>query len=172
MSEERLRNLAAAGLVIGALLGIAGTFAPTNELRALAWGADGTLLIVGCALLVVHHIRKGNEQLAAGFLVFLAGEVLIVAGSAMDLTSSTSLLGAGAALWAAGLALVSASPLMPGLVRLTGLIAAILFAVTAAHIFNGAGLNALSQPLPYFGYPFLAATLFGWAWVHVRRLNP
>src|SRR5687768_16527141 len=137
MSEERLRNVAAAGLVLGALLGVAGTFAPSDEVRALAWGADGTALILGCALLVVHHARKGNEQLAAGFLVFLAGETLIVAGSGMDLTTSAPLLAAGAALWAAGLALVSGSALMPGLVRLTGLIAAILFAVTAAQIFNG-----------------------------------
>lgn len=168
MSEDRLRNVAAAGLVVGALLGAAGTFAPTDEIRAVAWGLDGTLLIVGCALLVVHHVRKGNEQLAAGFLVFLAGQVLIVAGSAMDLMTSAPLLGAGAALWAAGLALVSASAAMPGLVRLTGLIAAILFAVTAGHIFTGADLNALSQPLPFFAYPFLVATLFGWAWVHAR----
>jgi hypothetical protein len=168
MNDERLRNVAAAALVIGALLGVAGTFAPSDELRALAWGADGTALILGCALLVAHHARKGDEQLAAGYLVFLAGETLIVAGSGMDLTASAPLLAAGAALWAAGLALVSGSALMPGLVRLTGLIAAILFAATAAQIFNGADLNALSQPLPFFGYPFLAATLFGWAWVHSR----
>jgi len=168
MSEERLRVVAAAGLVVGALLGIAGTFAPSDQLRALAWGADGTSLIIGSAMLVVHHVRRGNELLAAGFLVFLAGETLIVAGSGMDLIASAPLLAAGAGLWAAGLALVSASPVMPGLVRLTGLIAAILFAVTAVQIFNGMGLTALSQPLPFFGYPFLAATLVGWAWVHVR----
>jgi hypothetical protein len=168
MSEERLRVVAAAGLVVGALLGIAGTFASSDQLRALAWGVDGIALIIGSALLVVHHARRGNELLAAGFLVFLAGETLIAAGSGMDLTASAPLLAAGAGLWAGGLALVSLSPIMPGLVRLTGMIAAILFAVTAAQIFNGMGLTALSQPLPFFGYPFLAATLVGWAWVHVR----
>ena len=64
--------------------------------------------------------------------------------------------------------LISASPVMPRLFRLTGAIAAILFAVTAARIFGGADLTPLSQPLPFYGYPFLAATLFGWAWVHGR----
>lgn len=44
----------------------------------------------------------------------------------------------------------------------------ILLAITAARIFGGAGLTPLSQPLPFYGYPFLAATLFGWAWVHAR----
>jgi hypothetical protein len=168
MSDERLRTVAAAGLVIGALLGVAGSFAPSAGLRGLAWGVDGTALVVACALLAVHHLRRGDEQLAAGFLVFLAGETLIVSGSAMELAASAPTFAAGAALWSAALALVSASPAMPGFVRATGAIAAILLAVTALRIFGGAQLTPLSQPLPYFAYPFLALTLLGWAWAHGR----
>ena len=89
----------------------------------------------------------------------------------MDLAASAPLFAAGAALWAAGLGLVSASPFLPMFVRGTGAIAAVLFAVTAARIFGGAGLNPLSSPLPFDAYPFLAVTLFGWAWSHVRRSN-
>jgi hypothetical protein len=48
----------------------------------------------------------------------------------------------------------------------TGTVAALLFAVTAARIFQGGGLTPLSTPLPFYAYPFLAATLLGWAWVH------
>lgn len=166
MNDGRLRAVAAACLVFGALLGMAGTFAPSTGLRGLAWGADGVALVVASALLAVSHLRRGDEQLAAGFLVFLAGETLIVAGSAMDLTESTPLFAAGAGLWSAALALVSASPTMPRFVRVTGAIAAMLFAVTAARIFAGAALTPLSEPLPFFAYPFLAATLLGWAWVH------
>jgi hypothetical protein len=154
-------------LVIGALLGMAGTFMPSDELRGLAWGVDGTALIVGSALLVVHHLRQGNDQLAAGFLVFLAGETLIVSGSAMELAASAPTFAAGAGLWAAALALISASGVLPAFVRATGAVAAILFAVTAARIFGGAGMTPLSRPLPFFAYPFLVATLLGWAWVHV-----
>jgi hypothetical protein len=168
MMEERLRTVAAAALIIGALLGMAGTFAPSAPLRSLAWGTDGVLLIIGTALLFVHHLRQGHEQVAAGFLVFLAGETLIVAGSAMELTASAPLFAAGAGLWSAGLALVSAAPLLPAFVRATGAIAAILFAFTAARIFVGVTLTPLSEPLPFYAYPFLALTLFGWAWVHAR----
>ena len=168
MRDQRLHSVAAAGLVIGALLGMAGSFAPTAELRGLAWGLDGIALVVGSALLGVHHLRRGDVHLAAGFLVFLAGETLILSGSAMELEASAPSFAAGAGLWAAALALVSASPTIPRLVRVSGTIAALLFAVTAAQIFGGKGLTALSQPLPFFGYPFLAATLFGWAWVHRR----
>jgi hypothetical protein len=70
MSDERLRFVTAAGLVIGALLGMAGTFAPSAQIRGLAWGADGTALVMASALLAVHHLRNGREQLAAGFRSF------------------------------------------------------------------------------------------------------
>jgi len=43
-----------------------------------------------------------------------------------------------------------------------------LFAVVAVQIFVGRALTPLSQPLPFFAYPFLAITLFGWAWVDYR----
>jgi hypothetical protein len=168
MSFQGLRAVAAAGLVIGAFLGIAGSFAPSAELRGLAWGVDGIAIIVGSALLVVHHARGGNDQLAAGFLVFLAGETLIVAGSAMELAASAPLFAAGAGLWSAALVLISASPVMPGLIRVTGAIASMLLAVTTVQLFGGEGLTPLSKPLPFYAYPFLAITLCGWAWGHVR----
>ena len=168
MTDEQVSRVAAAGLVIGAMLGMAGSFAPTAQLRGLAWGTDGIALVVGSALLGLLHLRRGDVQLAAGFLVFLAGETLIVSGSAMDLAASAPAFAAGTGLWSAALALISASRLMPRLVRVTGWIAAILFAITAAAIFGGAGLTPLSEPLPFYAYPFLAVTLFGWARVHWR----
>jgi hypothetical protein len=67
-----------------------------------------------------------------------------------------------------GLALISVSSRMPTLVRATGAVASVLLAITTVRIFCGAGLMALSKPLPFFAYPFLALTLFGWAWAHVR----
>lgn len=172
MREERLRLITAAGLVIGALLGMAGSFAPTAALRGLAWGIDGTALVVASALLVMHHLRRGDELLAAGFLVYLVGEALMVAASAMDLVASAPTFAGGAALWAAGLALVSLSPAMPKLVRATGAIAAALLATSSVQILAGDALNPLSQPLPFFAFPFLATTLVGWAWTHVRSLAP
>ena len=172
MNDVRLRALAAAALVIGAVLGMAGTFAPSAELRGLLWLTDGIALIVGSAVLTVLHLRQGNELLAAGFLVFVAGETLIVSGSGMELAASGPTFAAGAGLWAAALALVSASAVVPGWVRLTGAIAAVLFAVSAARIVAGADLTPLSRPLPFSAYPFFALTLFGWAWMHWRPVPP
>jgi len=147
---------------------MAGTFAPSAALRALSWGVDGTALIVASALLAVHHLRRGNDLAAAGFFVFVVGEALVLSGAAMTMEASAPSFAAGVGLWAASLVLVSASNTMPLLVKGVGFIAAVLFAVVALQIFMGDALTPLSEPLPFFAYPFLAATLFGWAWVHYR----
>ena len=151
-------------LVLGALLGLAGSFAPSASLRGLAWGLDGTLLVVAAALLVVHCLRRNLDLLAAGFLVFVAGQTLVVSGSAMTLESGSPLFAAGAALWAAGLLLVSIPRVMPALARVSGVLAAVLFAATSAQIFAGRPLTPLSEPLPFFAYPVFVVTLFTWAW--------
>lgn len=164
MPTERLSPIAPICLVIGALLGLAGSFAPSASLRGLAWGIDGTALIVGAALLAVHFIRSAQSLLAAGFLVFIAGESLVVSGSAMSLEASAPSFAAGAALWAAALALISTPKVVSLVVRMLGFIAASLFAVTALSAFAGHGLTPLSQPLPFLAYPFLVFTLCGWAW--------
>jgi len=169
VSDSRLRLIAAIGLVIGAVLGVAGAFAPSAALRGLAWGLDGTALIVAASLLTIHHCRRGNELAAAGFLIFVVGEGLILSGAAMDLAASAPSFAAGVSLWAASLAVVSASSVMPSVVRSLGFIASLLFAVVAGRIFVGQTLTPLSQPLPFFAYPFLAATLCGWAWAHYRN---
>ena len=169
MNDRYAHTIAPAGLTVGAIFGMAGTFAPSDALRGLLWGIDGTALIVATALLTIHHVRKGNDVVAAGFLVFVAGETLILAGSAMELATTGPLFGAGAGLWAASLALVSAPKLMPAWVRLVAVIGAVLFAVVALQIFMQRPLMPLSQPLPFFAYPFLVATLLGWAWVHYRH---
>jgi hypothetical protein len=149
---------------------MAGTFTPSASLRGLLWGIDGTALIVATALLTIHHVRKGNDVLASGFLVFVAAETLIVAGSAVDLVAVAPLFAAGAGLWAASLFIVSTSPIMPSWLRAIGVIGAVLFAVVAAQIYLGTALTPLTRPLPFFAFPSLAASLVGWAWVHYKNL--
>jgi hypothetical protein len=162
-----MRLFTAACLVVGGILGMLGSFSPPAA-RGIAWGLDGTALVLGAALLAVHHIKRGHELLAAGFFVFVAGQTLVVSGSAMELSASSPSFAAGVGLWAAALALISASSLMPMFVRVTGVIASLLFAVTALQTYGGTALTPLSKPLPFFAYPFLVLTLFGWAWVHYR----
>ena len=169
MNDQRLRLVAPAFLVIGALFGVAGTFVASASLRGLLWGIDGIALIGTTAFLAVHHVRRGDVAVAAGFLVFVAGETLVLGSTAMDLTAGGPLFGAGVGLWAASLILVSLPNVMPSWVRAVAVVGALLFVIVALQIFAGRPVTALSKPLPFFAYPFLAATLFGWARNHYQN---
>ena len=59
-------------------------------------------LVVATALLAVKFVRKGNDCVAAGFLVFVAGESLLLSGAAVGLADSVPSFG-GVALWSASL---------------------------------------------------------------------
>ena len=167
-SENTSRRVASGGLVIGSALGLAGTFVPSAALRGLFWGLDGIALVIAAALLTIHYFRKGEDIVAAGFLVFVAGEALILSAAAMELAASGPVFGAGAGLWAASLGLLSAPKVASPWVRIAGVIAGLLFFVVALQLFMGRGLTPLSQPLPFFAYPFFVAALLGWAWERLR----
>ena len=170
MSDRMSRVIAAGGLAVGAVLGLAGAFTPPPA-RGLLWGIDGTGLVIACALLAVHHVRQGHDLVAAGFIVFAIGEGVLLSSVALDPGDpiSISSFAAGAGLWAAGLALISAPRVLPILVRALGLISAVLFAIHAVTVLSGHPLTALSMPLPVFAYPFLVITLLCWAFLHLRE---
>lgn len=107
--------------------------------------------------------------MAAGFLVFVAGETLILASTAVELMAGGPVFGAGVGLWAASLTLISLPNVMPSWVRAVAFVGGLLFVIVALQVFAGRPVTALSKPLPFFAYPFLAATLFGWAWSHYRE---
>jgi len=137
-------------------------------MRALAWGVDGIALVTAGAVLFVYHFRHGHDTVATGFVVFTVGQTLVLSGAAMSLEASAPSFAAGAALWAVSLTLVSAPRVFPIIVRACGFIAAVLFAVTSLLIFAGKPLTPLSEPIPFFAYPFLVFTMFGWAWACLR----
>jgi hypothetical protein len=168
MSERKRQIAAPCGLVVGAVLGVAGTFASSASVRGLLWGVDGVALVVAGALLTIYHLSRGNNLVAAGFLVFVAGETLVLATAAASLDASGPIFASGAALWAASLVLVSLPGIMPIWVRAVAIAAAVLFSIVAVQMFLGHALNALSRPLPFLAYPLLAVTMFGWAWAHYR----
>jgi hypothetical protein len=168
MRETQRQIAAPCGLVVGAIFGVAGTFASSASLRGLLWGIDGVALVIAGALLTIYHFSRGNNLVASGFLVFVAGETLVLATASAPLNSSAPVFASGVALWAASLVLVSVPRIMPLWVRVVAFVAAVLFSVVSVQLFLGQPLNALSRPLPFFAYPLLAATMVGWAWAHYR----
>jgi hypothetical protein len=122
------------------------------------------------ALLSVAFFRRGQDRVAAGFLVFLVGESIIVSGAAMDLADSIPSFGAGAGMWALALALISAPAVFPAAVRFLGLLTSALFAWTAVRIFTGEEILPTSSPVPFYMYPLFVATVVGWI-VAIWRLD-
>ncbi len=161
-SERRRDRLAAAGLAVGAVAGMAGSFVGHEEARHLLWLLDGVGIVVAVALLAVKYLRAGNDDLAAGFLVFLAGQALVLSGAATDLASGNASFAAGIGLWAVSLSMMSTTTALPRWCRATGVIAAVLFAVSAVRIALGSTIVATTAPLPSAGYPFLVLTFVGW----------
>jgi hypothetical protein len=161
---KSIRTVASLGLALGGLLGLAGTFAPSDSLRGLAWGIDGLGLVMASALLTVAFFRAGHDLVASGFLVFAVGQGLVVSGAAMDLPRSVPSFGAGAGLWAVGLLLISTPRTLPAAARVLGVLTALLFVVTSLRIFAGELLLPTSSPMPFFVYPVFVATLGSWIW--------
>jgi hypothetical protein len=59
--------------------------------------------------------------------------------------------------------MISLTSAFPKWSRVTGLLAATLFTITAVKIALGDRLVATSAPLPSAGYPFLVLTFVGWS---------
>jgi hypothetical protein len=158
----RLDIIAAIGLAVGGAFGIAGTFVGQPAVRQELWAIDGVGLIVATALLALKYFRKGDDCVAAGFLVFVAGETLVLSDTAAGLAASVPFFGAGVALWSASLLMTSLPKAFPIWSRPSGIVAAVLFATSAGRIFGGTQLLPTSAPLPSVGYPFLVLALLGW----------
>lgn len=167
--KKRLNLVAAVGLALGGVCGLAGTFVGQASLRQSLWGIDAVGIIVATALLTMKYFREGDDFVAAGFLVFLAGESLLLSSTAAGLAASVASFGGGVALWSAGLVMTSLPKTFAMWTRLTGIAAAILFGVTAGRILWGEPLLPISAPLPTIGYPFLVLTFAGWIWTLLRE---
>jgi hypothetical protein len=170
MKETRIIQIASIGLILGGVFGIIGSFVPWASIRGLAWGIDGICLVVSTCLLTTYYFKKGYDMVAVGFLVFAIGQGLILSGSGIDPSTSVSSFGAGAGLWSVSLLIISSQRVFPIVVRCLGIIAGVLFLWVAIVIFMSGSLNALSEPWPFYAYPFFALTIFGWAWT-LLRLN-
>jgi hypothetical protein len=167
--QSKLDLIAAIGLGTGGAFGLAGTFVGQAAIRQELWGVDAIGLIVATALLALKYFRRGDECVAAGFLVFTVGESLLLSNTAAGLEASVPSFGAGIALWSASLLMTCLPGTFATWCRLTGIVAAVLFAISASRIFWGEQLLPTSAPFPSLGYPFLVLTFVGWI---LRLIRP
>jgi len=164
MNERIIKTLASIGLILGGTLGLAGSFAPTDLLRYIAWNIDGVGLIIATILLTLYYYKKGSDITAAGFMIFALGECAIVSSNSIHLEDNIYTFGTGTALWALSLLVISSQKTYSILIRSTGIVSAILFSTVTVLIFTDHPINGLTKPLPFFAYPFFVITILGWAW--------
>ncbi len=93
--ENSINIVAALGLALGAVFGMAGTFVVQPDIQALLWAIDGTGLVMAAALLTLKYLRMGHDVLAAGFLVFAIAEAVLMSGTAAGQTASVPAFAAG-----------------------------------------------------------------------------
>jgi hypothetical protein len=137
MKKEPVLIIAAIGFLTGCILGMAGSFVPSYIARNILWAIDSCGLILAATLLALYLFKKGHDIAAAGFLIFAIAESIVFFSCAGDLSANIPAFGTGVCLWALSLAVVSSQKLFPLFVRATGIISALLFAVTAFQIFTG-----------------------------------
>lgn len=166
--NKPVKVLVVMGLALGGVFGMAGTMVVARNPQALLWAIDGVGLIVATVLLALAYFRAGNDYVAAGFLVFAIGASVMLAGTAATLAGSVPSFAAGTALWAAALLLTSVPGQFAIWARVTGIVAAILLAMTAGRIFCGEQVLPTAAPLPSFAYPFLVLTFAGWIWAVLK----
>jgi len=167
--KNPLNLVAAIGLALGAVFGMAGTFVSAANLRATFWGIDGTGLVVATAILAFKFFRRGSDLLATGFLVFAIGEGVLLSGVALPLDAMVPTFCAGTALWAAALLLTGIPQGFALWIRLVSVVGAILFLTTSARILWGEQILPTASPLPLLAYPFLVAAFLGWIWTLMRE---
>ncbi|TPK41398.1 hypothetical protein FJ492_20480 [Mesorhizobium sp. B2-5-4] len=91
-----------------------------------------------------------------------------MSGDAAGLEASVPSYVGGISLWAAALIMVSVPTTFALWMRLTALVAAVLFLVSVGMVLWGTPLLPTSAPLPAAGYPFLVLTFAGWIWTLLR----
>jgi hypothetical protein len=169
--KNPLKIVAVIGIVLGGVLGMTGSMVAAQNVRAILWAIDGTALVMATSILTLLYFKKGQECIAAGFLVYAIGEAVMLGGTVATLEASVPSFAAGTALWSAALLLISAPDVFAIWTRFAALIAAILFAITSAQIFWGEPVTPISRPLPYYAYPFLVLTFVGWIYTLLRKTD-
>jgi hypothetical protein len=79
VDDKRTRVVASSGLAVGAVFGIAGTFAPSPALRGVAWGIDGVVLVMISTPPTFSLVVRGLGLVAAA--LFAATAFQIFAGA-------------------------------------------------------------------------------------------
>ncbi|MCB0706557.1 MAG: hypothetical protein KDC34_14685 [Saprospiraceae bacterium] len=160
-SSNQIQNIIVVGLAIGAILGMGGSMVKDPNMQTLLYEISSLGLVVATVLCFGKYYREQAELVAAGFLIFAMGETAMSVGT-------QEAFGAGMALYVPALLLISYPNKFPLLVRITGGLASIPFAIAAFKIMMGEDVPSTSL-FPSIGYGLFTVTIIGWIWTILRK---
>lgn len=153
--------IAAVGLAIGAIFGIAGSIFTAPVAQIVLYEISSIGLTAGCALLAVKFVREEKDLVATGFLLLAIAEAVMTAGASLGQTGGQPSFAAGMALYVPAFLFISLPDTFPTWCRFTAMAACIPFGIAAATIFLGGQVPSTSA-LPGAGYALLVASIVGW----------
>lgn len=159
------------GFALGVIFGIGGSSVKDLVLQSIFYEISSLGIIVAAVLLAGRLFRKGEDLVSAGFMVFALGEIVMnvgVAPAASEVAMGS--FGAGMALYVPAFLMISLPKFWPLLVRITGVLCTIPFAIAAVKIFLGQNVPSTSL-FPSAGYAFLSLTMIGIIFTMIKRKN-
>src|SRR3954452_3508390 len=94
-TRDPINMVAASGLALGAVFGMAGTFMAEPTRQALSWAIDSSALVMAAALLAMKYAKRGHDLVAAGFLVLAIASGVMLSGTAAGPAASVPAFAAG-----------------------------------------------------------------------------
>ena len=168
--KSNLNRIASAGLLAGALFGIAGSIFTSPVAQIILYEISSVGLIAGCALLTIKFIIEKNEFIASGFLILAIAEAVMSGGTASGQIAGQPSFAAGMALYVPGFIMIGFSKGFQLWSRITIIAASIPFLIAASIIFSG-GQVLSTSPLPGAGYTLFSITIIGWVIFLFRQSN-
>ena len=157
------------GFALGVVFGIAGSSVKDLVLQSLLYEISSLGIIVAAVLIAGKLFRKGEDLVAAGFMVFCLGEIVMNVGAAPAASEvAMGSFGAGMAIYVPAFLMICLPKFFPLLVRLTGIVCTVPFAIAAGKIFLGQDVPSTTL-FPSAGYAFLSLTLIGIIYVVAKR---
>jgi hypothetical protein len=162
--HTHLKNMIAFCLLLHVATGMASEAIEDEGYKHMAWAVSAFFMIIGASMLSSKLTRDGHDIPAAGFIVLSIAQATSYAFIATH-DAGAEQFGAVIAIFIPGIILISVYPIIPLVLRISGILAAIAFSVLAVLIYRGIYTVVVEDTLTTAGYVLMSILLVGWAWL-------
>lgn len=157
--------VAIGGLIIGAALGLAGSFF-AGQVQAFLFVISSLGLIAGSLLLAMRRLSSRDHMAAAGFAALAIGEAALIGPG--NAPAAAARFASGVMVYVPALLLIGASGWGSLWARLAALASAVVFAAYALAYLAG-GAPDPNGPMGSVGYLLLTLAIVGWIMTILRE---